>query len=120
MLATGLAVGSRYPDRTVSLVDSTVCVVAIPVSSVLVRRGIAGRPLLVPQGGAEKLPALGGGGLGGVSVAQGVEHDEVVDSAVIAHRGDRDPGGAQVGGVGLALVAQHVGLAVDDQRGRQA
>ena len=26
MLATGLAVGSRNPDRTVSVVDSTVCV----------------------------------------------------------------------------------------------
>ena len=30
-----------------------------------------------------------------------------------------DTGGAQLGGVGLALVAQHVGFAGDHERGRQ-
>jgi hypothetical protein len=38
MLATGSAAGSRYPDRTVTRVDSTVCVLAIPMISVLVRQ----------------------------------------------------------------------------------
>ena len=38
-----------------------------------------------------------------------------MDGAVVAHRGNRDPGGAQVGGVRLSLVPQYVSFAVDDQ-----
>ncbi|KOV93014.1 hypothetical protein ADL04_28960 [Streptomyces sp. NRRL B-3648] len=58
---------------------------------------------------------------GGVGAGQGVEHHEVVDDALEADCGDRDTGGAEfVGGVGLALVAQDVGLAGDDECRGQA
>jgi len=51
-----------------------------------------------------------------VGLAQGFEHDKVVDDALVPDCGDRDSGGAEVVGVGLALVAQDVGLDGDDQR----
>ncbi len=72
------------------------------------------------QGAGQGCDRLGDGGAGGVCAAQGVEHDEVVDDALVAHRGDGDTGGAQLGGICLALVAQHVGFAGDHERGRQA
>src|SRR5262249_7491124 len=72
-----------------------------------------------PEGGAEERPALSRGGPGGTGVTQGVQHDEVVDGAVVADRGDRNARVTEPGSVRLTLVAQHVGLAVDDQRGRQ-
>ena len=64
--------------------------------------------------------ALGCGGAGGVGVGEGVEHHEVVDDALEADRGDRHAGVAELVRVRLALVAQDVGLAGDDQRRRQA
>ena len=51
--------------------------------------------------------------------AQGVQHHEVVDDAPVADGGVGDAGLAQPGRVGLALVAQDVRLARDDQRRRQ-
>src|ERR1039457_3896232 len=60
-------------------------------------RGRGREWLLVVQGGAEELAALGGGGLRGVGVAQGVDHHEVVDDALVADRGNRDAGGAELG-----------------------
>jgi predicted ATPase len=67
------------------------------------------------SGGAQRL-AQGRGGLGdgcarGVGLAHRIEQHEVVDDAVVAHGRHRDAGHSQLGGVGLALVAQHVGLA---------
>ena len=70
------------------------------------RPGCAG--LLVVQGSAQELPALGGGGQSGMGVAQGVDHDEVVDDALVADGGDGDAGLPELGRVGLALVAQDV------------
>ena len=49
-----------------------------------------------------------------------VEQHEVVDDAVVAHCRDRDAGPSQLRGVGLAFVAQGVGLVDEEQRGRQA
>src|SRR4029453_1438512 len=57
---------------------------------------------------------------GGVGVRQGVEHDEVVDDGVEAVGGDRDTSLAELVGIGLALVADHVSFGGDDQGGRQA
>ena len=54
------------------------------------------------ESGPEELTALGDGALGGVGVAHGVDHDEVVDDALVADRGDRDAGRPQFRGVGLA------------------
>ena len=68
----------------------------------------------------EEVDGLGDGGFGRVGLPKRVEHDEVVDDALVAGRGDGDAGGAEVVGVGLALVAQHVGLTGDDECGRQA
>ena len=48
-----------------------------------------------------------------------LEHHEVVDDALVADRGDRDTGLPERVGVHLALVAQYIGLAGDDQRRRQ-
>ena len=44
------------------------------------------------QRGAQYAAGLGNGGLGGVRFAAGVEHDEVVDDALIAHRSHWDTG----------------------------
>src|SRR4051794_10113906 len=60
------------------------------------------------EGGAEVADRLPDGGLGGVGVAQGVEHHEVVDDALIAGGRDGYAGGAELVGIGLALVAQDV------------
>jgi hypothetical protein len=65
--------------------------------------------LLVAQGGAEELPALGRGGLGGVGVAQSVDHDEVVDDALVSDGGDRDADLTELGGVGLRAAAAQGG-----------
>jgi hypothetical protein len=105
MLATDGAVGSRNPDRTVSFVDSTVCVAGIRLSSLLVGQVPFGHQLLlVSQGGAEELAALGGSGLSRAGVAERLDHDEVVARAVVVEGRDRDSGGAQAGGVGFGLV----------------
>lgn len=48
----------------------------------------------------------GDGGLGGVGLAQRVEHHEVVDDALVTDGGDRNSGLAQPVRVRLALVAQ--------------
>ena len=74
---------------------------------------------LTMQSGAQEVAAKGGGGLRGVGVAQRVDHHEVVDDALEPDGGHRDPSLAELGGVGLALVAQHIGLAHDDQGRRQ-
>jgi hypothetical protein len=58
---------------------------------------------------------LGDRGLGRIRAGQGVEHHEVVDDALVAHGGDVVAGGPELGGVGLALVPQDVGLVGDDQ-----
>ena len=50
----------------------------------------------------QELPALGGGGQGGVGVAHSVDHDEVVNNALVSDGGDRHAGLAELGGVGLA------------------
>jgi hypothetical protein len=63
---------------------------------------------------------LGYGGLGRVGVRESVEHDEVVDDSVVADGGDVVTGGAELGGVRLALVPQYVCLVSDHQRFRQA
>jgi zinc/manganese transport system permease protein len=81
---------------------------ALPGSSSLEAEGLA-------QGGGGEVD----GGLGGVGLAQGVEHDEVVDDALVADRGHRDSGRAELAGVGLAFVAKDVGLAGDHQGRRQ-
>jgi hypothetical protein len=44
-----------------------------------------------------------------------VQYHEVVDDPAVPGGGDGHAGGAQLGGVRLALVAQHVGFAVDDR-----
>src|SRR5687767_7684630 len=60
------------------------------------------------QGGAQRADSERDRGLGGVCLAQGVEHHEVVDDGLEAHRGDGDPGFTELVGVRLALVAQDV------------
>src|SRR5688572_12038633 len=61
-------------------------------------------------GGANGAYGLVDGGVRGLGAAQRVEHDEVVDDALVADGGDGDAGGAQLVGVRFALVAQNVGL----------
>ena len=56
------------------------------------------------------------GGSGGGGRAKRVEHHEVVDDALVARRGDIDAGLAELASVRLTLVAEHVGLAGDDER----
>ena len=78
---------------------------------------------VTPSAASSERVAQGGDGLrdGGPrrpAVAERVEHHEVVRGAVVADGGDRDAGLAQARRVGLALVAQHVGL-VDDDQGRR-
>jgi hypothetical protein len=53
---------------------------------------------------AEVADSLGDGGAGGLGAAQGVEHHEVVNDALVAGSGDGDAGGAELGRVGFALV----------------
>src|SRR5436309_15965688 len=77
----------------------------------LVMSGFSPRVSGGVQGGTQGGDGHRDGGLGGVGAAQGVEHHEVVDDALETHRGDRDAGLTELVGVGLALVAQHVGLA---------
>src|SRR6478736_8569821 len=66
------------------------------------------------EGFAEERDGLADRRVGGVGLAQGVEHHEVVDDALVSDRGDRDARLAQLVRVGLALVAQDVGLTRDD------
>ena len=47
--------------------------------------------------------------------AEGVEHHEVVDGAVVANGGGAHSGCGELAGVGLALVAQDVVLVDDDE-----
>jgi hypothetical protein len=68
---------------------------------------------------AEELDRLGDRRLGGVCSAQRIEHDEVVDDALVADRGHGDAGLAELVRVGLALVAEDVGLTVDHECRRQ-
>src|SRR6476619_2088679 len=70
------------------------------------------------EGFAEKRDGLADRRVGGVGLAQGVEHHEVVDDALIADSGDGDVGVAQLVRVGLAFVAQDVGCGGDHERGR--
>ena len=57
--------------------------------------------------------SLRDGCFGGEGVVKGVDHHEVVDDALIPHRGGRNPCLAELGRVCLALVSQHVGLGGD-------
>ncbi|HEX6553856.1 MAG TPA: hypothetical protein VF026_13905 [Ktedonobacteraceae bacterium] len=50
------------------------------------------------------------------AVRQGVQHDEVVDGGLEPHRCDAHPRLPQLVGIGLPLIAQHVGLGGDDER----
>ena len=70
------------------------------------------------QGVAQDRDGLRDRGARRVRVAERVEHHEVVRDAVVADGCDRVPGRAQSRGVGLALIAQHVGLA-DHHEGRR-
>jgi hypothetical protein len=63
---------------------------------------------------------LGDSGLGGMSLAQRVEHDKVVDHSGVADRGYGHARCTKLVTVCLALVAQHIGFAVDDESWRQA
>jgi hypothetical protein len=54
---------------------------------------------------AEEGDGLGDRRAGDVSLADRVEHHEVVMDAVVANGRDRDPGTPELCGVGLALVA---------------
>jgi hypothetical protein len=63
---------------------------------------------------------LGDSGLGGMSLAQCVEHDKVVDHSGVADRGYGHARCTKLVTVCLALVAQHIGFAVDDESWRQA
>ena len=53
-------------------------------------------------------------------VAERVEHQEVVRDAVVADGCDRGSGRAQSRRVGLAFVAQYVGLVDEQEGGREA
>src|SRR5215475_11023581 len=48
-------------------------------------------------------------------LAEWIEQHEIVDRAVIAHGRDGYAGGAHLGRVGLAFIAQHVGFVDEDQ-----
>ena len=65
------------------------------------------------EGLAEEGDCLADCRIGGLGLAQGVEHHEVVDDALEADCGDRDAGLAQLVGVRLALVAEDVGAGGD-------
>jgi hypothetical protein len=60
------------------------------------------------EGVTEERHRLADRRIGGVGLAQGVEHHEVVDDALVADRGDRDTGLAQLVCVGLTLVARRM------------
>lgn len=52
-------------------------------------------------------------------IGQGIEHDEVVDSAVVSVEGDDDARGSELAGVRLAFIAQYIvkgALAMREQR----
>src|SRR5215211_4569759 len=84
------------------------------------RKGRAGRAsVLVGQHRSQRVGGQGDGAPGGVGVGEGVEHDEVVDDGLEAAGGDSDASLAELVGIGLALVADHVSLGGDDQGGRQ-
>jgi len=56
---------------------------------------------------------------GGARLAQQVQHHEVVNGSLEADGCDRDVGGAELGGIGFALVPQHVCLVDEEERGGQ-
>src|SRR4051794_8475919 len=77
-----------------------------------------------PRSGGVERSAEGGDclrdrGARRVRIAQCVEHQEVVRDAVVADGGDLVAGRAKSRGVRLALVAQYVGLADDQEGGRE-
>ncbi len=56
----------------------------------------------------------------GRRVGKRIQHDEIVDCAVIPGRGDPHAGVRQHAGVGLALVTEHIVLGDHDERLGQA
>jgi hypothetical protein len=72
-----------------------------------------GEPLPQPVSGEGDGPSRG------VGVRQGVQHDEVMNDGLEPDRRNGDTGLPKLVGVSLALVAQHVRLAGDDERRRE-
>lgn len=69
---------------------------------------------------AQSVVCLSDGGACGGRLRDRVQHDEVVDGTQVTQRRDRHAGLDELAGVGLALVAEHVALAIDYERWRQA
>jgi hypothetical protein len=74
-------------------------------------------PYLLPldESISQKRVGLRDGGACGGRLGEGVEHDEVMDGAVIAGGGNCDARNSELASIGLAFIAQHIILVRDDE-----